>query len=388
MKLDVKSLRTFSRLANSGAERAAGSVSQMTGIDTYVDVTKIELSSRGDVTEEMDSRDLVSVRIGFSGGIDGETVLAFPREGAHQLVKTMMPGAGSADGFVESGMNELGNIMIGGFVDGWADHLETPIEISTPTYVEVDGCGPLAHLEDGAKASRILVFRNEVEATDEAINFDLFMVPTAESISALATGEGQETVPLDSFTSFSRVIAEGARQASSNISMMTGIDTDVEVCRLNFVPIEGVPSQLDDDPRTGVVLEFDGPPSGYLAILFDEDSAESVASALLPDMGEREDEMRQSAIQEIGNIVTSGFVDGWANALETKIEISPPTFVDDPGPTIVDPLVADLARSQEYAFLIDSTIRTPDRAFTCDIYALPDEAELRTALNRLAPNAA
>jgi chemotaxis protein CheC len=388
MKLDVQSLRTFSRLAHSGSQRAAGSLSQLTGLDTHVDVTKIELSSRTDVQQEFLDRDLVSVRIGFDGGIDGETVLAFPRGSAEQLVEKVMPGAAASDAaLVESGMNELGNIMIGGFIDGWAEYLGTSIEISTPTYVDVDGGGALS--DDGHDdESQVLVFRNQLEATAESVSFYLFMVPTASSVGAIVDAEGGgDAVPLDSFASFSQMIAEGAQEASANISMLTGIDTDVEVCRLNFVPIEGVPAQLEEESRTGVVLEFEGLPSGYIAILFDDDSAESVASSLLPGGGGGGEEMRQSAIQEIGNIVTSGFVDGWANALETKIEISTPTYVNDLGPAIVDPLVADLARDQEYAFLIDSTIRTDDDEFTCDIYALPDESELRTALNELAPSA-
>jgi chemotaxis protein CheC len=97
--------------------------------------------------------------------------------------------------------------------------------------------------------------------------------------------------------------------------------------------------------------------------------------------------MQQSAIQEIGNIVTSGFIDGWANALETTIDISPPTYVDDIGSAIIDPLATELAQAQEYAFLIDSAIRTQNDEFTCDIYALPNEAELREALDHLAAEA-
>jgi chemotaxis protein CheC len=141
--------------------------------------------------------------------------------------------------------------------------------------------------------------------------------------------------------------------------------------------------QLDDSTRVGVVLEFTGVPSGYIAILFDEESADQIAAALLPtaDAGEA---MRQSAIQEIGNIVTSGFIDGWANRLETTIEISPPQFVRDLGPAIIDPLATELGQDQDYAFLIDSTIRTDDDEFTCDIYALPNETELRQALDQLS----
>jgi chemotaxis protein CheC len=178
------------------------------------------------------------------------------------------------------------------------------------------------------------------------------------------------------------MIDEGAEQASADISAMTGTDTVVDVSRLSFVPIEGVPMQLDDSTRVGVVLEFMGVPSGYIAILFDEASSEQIASALLPG-SEADEAMRQSAIQEIGNIITSGFLDGWANRLETTIEISPPKFVHDLGPAIIDPLATELAQAQDYAFLIDSTIRTDADEFTCDIYALPNQVELRQALEQL-----
>jgi len=388
MKLDVKSLRTFSRLAHTGAERAAGSLSTMTGIETYVDVTKVELSSREAVANRFEEEDLVSVKIGFDGGLEGTTVLAFPRDGAADLVETLMPGAGADPGgdLAVSSLKEVGNIMIGGFVDGWADYLETTIDISTPTYVDVDGHEPLTDVDHGAE-DQVLVFRNQLDSANDAANFYLYMVPTAPSLDTIVSAsDGADPVPLETFTDFSGMIAEGAEQASEDISMMTAIPTEVDVSRLSFVPVEGVPMAVEDDPRTGVVLEFEGTPSGYIAILFDEESAESVAGALLPGSDEEAGaEMHQSAIQEIGNIITSGFLDGWADTLDTTIEISTPTYVDDLGPAIIDPLVTDLAQSQEFAFLIDSTIRTQNDEFTCDIYALPNEQELRQALEQLAP---
>ena len=94
--------------------------------------------------------------------------------------------------------------------------------------------------------------------------------------------------------------------------------------------------------------------------------------------------MHRSAIREIGNLMTSGFVDGWANALGSTTEISPPELVNDDGPAIVNALAARLGRDQEYAFVHDSSIVTPDEEINCDLYALPDEAELRRALDRLA----
>jgi chemotaxis protein CheY-P-specific phosphatase CheC len=409
MNLDVESLRTFSNLAQSGAEEAADSLSMLTGFDSRVAVTKVEMSTRSDVEQEFRERDLVSVHIGFSGAIDGRTVLAFDRDRAVSLVDALVPGASDdpESDLATSGLKELGNIMLGGFIDGWADFLGEAIDITTPTYVELDADRSLVDVidagDDGtgdapgsdialggdtseAESSHVLAFQNHLETVDEEAGFYIYMLPTRESVGRIvdAAGDADDALPVETFTSFSQMITDGAGQASEDLTAMTGIDTDVDVSRLSFVPIEGVPMQLTDETRRGVVLEFTGTPSGYIAILFDPDSAESVADALMPGM-DADPAMRKSAIQEIGNIVTSGFLDGWADSLETTIDISPPTYVDDIGSAIVDPLVAELAQTQEYAFLIDSAIATPDETFTCDIYALPDERELRTAFERLAP---
>jgi len=68
---------------------------------------------------------------------------------------------------------------------------------------------------------------------------------------------------------------------------------------------------------------------------------------MIGDMGGADPEsagctdMERSAIQEIGNVMTSGFIDGWANVLQTRIDISTPEFTFGPGSGMVDRLVGD-----------------------------------------------
>jgi Chemotaxis protein CheC, inhibitor of MCP methylation len=87
---------------------------------------------------------------------------------------------------------------------------------------------------------------------------------------------------------------------------------------------------------------------------------------------------------ELGNVMTSGFIDSWANVLGTSIAHSPPEFVHDIGSATVSPLVASLSRRQDYGFVIDAAIRTAEIQARCDVYALPDERELAAALEQLS----
>ena len=91
----------------------------------------------------------------------------------------------------------------------------------------------------------------------------------------------------------------------------------------------------------------------------------------------------EAAIEELGNIMTSGFIDGWANVLQTSVDHTPPKLVHDMGRSIVDPLAAQVGQHQEHAFIIDSKMQTDEIEFSAEIHALPNEQELRAALDDL-----
>jgi chemotaxis protein CheC len=381
MKVDVQALGTFNRLAHEGAEHAAASLSQLTDVRPTVETTKVDLVERETAGDEFGA--FVGVEMVFAGDIAGRAVLAVEESRAEALTDSLPVG-----GDTREQVTEVGNILIGGFLDGWADYLGTAIDIEPPEYVS--GAGNEVVPDDASLGpdGQVFSFRSQLRTTAEDIDASIYLFPEESAFAgALAETGGDAPVPIDKLAVFNKMARRGAGNASDHLTSMTGIETTVDVSRISFAPVEEVPAQIADERHLGVVLEFTGLPSGYLLVLFDADSARRVADALVPGDGEF-GEMHQSAIQEVGNVVTSGFVDGWANVLDTTIDISPPEYVDDLGRAIMDPVAARLGRQQEYAFVIDSTIRTPDDVVGCNIFALPDEAELREALSAIDLDAA
>lgn len=379
MRIDIDSFETYTSLARDGARSAAESLSRLTGIDAHVEVTNVSLMAPDELKAEYLGGELAGVEIALDGALDGETVLAFDEAARVAITDVLAPEADEQ--MRRSSIEEVGNILTSGFIDGWAEHLDAIIDISPPTYVEGTGASVLP---TGATEGdeQVFVFRSRVESPTEAIDFHILLIPERESLVGALESANGDGVPFEKFEVFNRMTKAGSERAAKNITAMTGIETDVDVNRLRFVPIDGVPAAVGDRRYVGTVMEYEGTPSGYLAILFDRPSAEAVVDALVPVETDGEwSEMEQSAMKEVGNILTSGFIDGWANVLESSIDHSPPTFVSDMGSAIMSPLVGRLARTQEHAFLLDSTIRTEgDGTFHCDLFALPDEAELREVL--------
>lgn len=388
MYVDIDSLGVFDRLAREGATRAADSLSRLTGADATVNVTDISFLSRADARGVFGGGDYTGVRIGFGGRVRGDTVLLLREDDANRLVELLLPADDHDESLARSGIKEVANIVLSGFVDGWANYLGESIDITTPTYVDDAGAQLLEQeAAEDDPADGLFLFESTLHVGDE-LSLGLYMLPEYTAFSTLVSERGvaDEAIPIDKLAAFDEMTREGARGAATNITTMTGVETDVDVSRIRFVPVEAVPSQVGDETVAGIVVSLSGRPSGYLAILFDEASALTVADSMLPtEAGDEFAGMTRSAIEEVGNVMTSGFIDGWANVLRTSIEHSPPEFVHDMGSAVMTPVVGRLGQSQDHAFLIDSVVTTDGRDVRCNIYVLPHGDELATALRELDP---
>ncbi len=395
MRVDVRALGACNRLAEHGAKLAADALAELTGTDLAVEVTGASVATGEDLAEAFAGRESVGVTVDLHGGLEGQAVLAFDAVHAEALL-SLIPGGTSMG---KSAVTEVGNIALGGFLDGWANYLGRAIDMSPPQYVRANGADVLPQ---GAFADEgVFLFESRLDATNADLDFSIYMLPdsgpfrdlvvgkTAPAVGASGTapngGTDGTAVPYESLSTFASLAKRGSANAADNIGMMTGLETSVEVSRLRFVPLADVPMEVGTEPYAGTVFELQGKPSGYLAILFSEEGAANVAEAMLPmEPEEPLGDMAENALCELGNVMTSGFIDGWANVLGTSIAHSPPEFVHDIGSATVSPLVAQLSERQDYGFVIDAAIETEGVQARCDVYALPDERELAAALTDLS----
>nr|WP_202613884.1 chemotaxis protein CheC [Halostella pelagica] len=379
-------------MAREGAGLAAGRLTSMTGVQTRVGVTKLNFMRGSEIRAEIDDgSEKVGVRVELSAGLEGHSIIIFDRDAALQVVQTLVKEAASEefDEMDQSAVTEVGQIMTNGFIDGWADVLGTVIDVSTPDFIEGETAEPFfGDLETAPSDEDLaLLFRSQIEAVGREIGYKHYLLPEHDSMSEILERQrvdGSDGIEYDKLVGFDKLAQQGATEVASAVTTLTGIETVVEIRRLNFVSLETIPEEIANEKKVGVAFSFDGTPSGYLLFLFDEASAREIVEATVPSPPDNEfGEMGTSAIKELGNIMASGFLDGWANVLDTTIDHSPPEFIHDMGAAVIDPVVIDLGENQEYAFVFDTQIQAADRAFDCDIYAIPNEDDLERALNDL-----
>lgn len=181
---------------------------------------------------------------------------------------------------------------------------------------------------------------------------------------------------------FNEMARRGGNTVAQNLSTMTGLDTAVEITKINFLRKDDVDAHIGHDQQIGVTIDLLDAPHGSLVFLFSHDSAKELAGSMMGGASEGPlTDMEKSAVQEIGNIMSSAFIDGWAEVFSTTIDISTPNFRFDAGPNIIKDAVA--GHEYDMVMLFDSHVSVPDSDVTMTIYMFPDLEELVDLMQRL-----
>jgi chemotaxis protein CheC len=300
MRLNVAALGTFYEMADEGASLAAARLAPMTGRRPQVTGTRLHFSSPDAIRAGLDAERRMGIRARLDGGLEGTVLVLFESEAADRLAEKLLDDqalptesglgtetdldadadAGLDEGvdFRRSAITEASQILTSGFVDGWADVLDTHIRMEAPTYVEGERADDFLTPTDflGMHSDLALVFTSDVTAAGTDVSFTHYLFPEHESMGELFALRGDdEGIPYEKFQGFDSMATRGADMVAQHLSKMTGIDVGVEVRRVNFVSLDAIPGSVPTERHVSVAFSFDGLPSGYLLFLFSESSARS-----------------------------------------------------------------------------------------------------------------
>ena len=142
MNVSAEEIDALRELINIGVGRAAGALNDMVGAHVEVRVPSVRLVSPADIKEAttwVNEQELATVRMGFSGEIQGTTELVFPADSASKLVALLTGeevGTPDLDSLRAGALTEVGNILLNAVMGSITNVLERHISYELPTYSE------------------------------------------------------------------------------------------------------------------------------------------------------------------------------------------------------------------------------------------------------------
>ena len=180
----------------------------------------------------------------------------------------------------------------------------------------------------------------------------------------------------------------GAQNAATALSSLIGVPVSISVQNIIMVKLENLQKYLDDSVASMVVFQVRGQVSGNGSIILHvpKKSILRLSSIMLaaPDEDREISEMDMSMLHEIGNIMTSSYLDACANLLSLMLIPSPPSMVIDMPHAVIQSVIAGQEFDEELdqILLFKTDMHCAEFDLEAGLLLLPSKSLLHELLER------
>jgi chemotaxis protein CheC len=195
--------------------------------------------------------------------------------------------------------------------------------------------------------------------------FDQIRLDALKEISSIATGN-----------------------AATNLSTILGRRVDITVPHIMVEDIRRVPEVLGGREKivTVIYLSITGQFSGTILLVLSSSDSIRLANVLTGqkvDKIDSLDEMSESALKEVGNILAGSYVQVLAQGLKMRISYSIPGFVNDMFGAVLDEILARVSLEAEYAVIMESEFIVRDDVYRSHLILILSPDAVSTTIKAL-----
>ncbi len=172
----------------------------------------------------------------------------------------------------------------------------------------------------------------------------------------------------------------GAAHAATTLSQMVGSTVQMSVPGIKAVDISELGSYMGEESAAMVVFELQGEiqHGGFVIFYITRESAIRLTNTMLglTDMNRAMNEMDESALLEVGNIMVSAFLDATAELLGFVMLPSPPSMAIDMAHAAMSSLIAGLGEEIDEVLLFSTELTCEEHKIDSDIIMMPESKTL------------
>jgi chemotaxis protein CheC len=191
--LTENNLDAFKEITNIGAGNAATSLAAILSDRVLMSVPKLEILDVGQLTEILGGPEMqvTGVLIRFYEDIDGMIMFIMEKQLCHLLLSHLleknMTSFHEIDDMDMSVFQEIGNMIVGGYINALSDMLDMKIMISAPD-IAIDMVGAILSYPAqlfGQNGDKVLFVREDFETKVSTIRSHLLIMPQPESFDKI-----------------------------------------------------------------------------------------------------------------------------------------------------------------------------------------------------------
>jgi chemotaxis protein CheC len=172
----------------------------------------------------------------------------------------------------------------------------------------------------------------------------------------------------------------GAAHAATTLSQMLGSTIEMSVPAITMVDLAQLGEYMGEESAAMVAFELQGdiPHGGYVLFYITRESAVRMTNTMLglTELKRPLDEMDESALLEVGNIMVSAFLDATAELLGFIMLPSPPALTIDMAHAAMQSLIAQMQEETNEVLLFSTELVCEEFKIDSDIIMMPERGTL------------
>jgi chemotaxis protein CheC len=192
------------------------------------------------------------------------------------------------------------------------------------------------------------------------------------------------------FDALREVANIGAGHAATALSQMIDRTIMISVPEVSVTPLEDVPGVIGDpdEVTAAVLMQMMGDLTGRTLLMFPTESAKSLCDLLLRrPLGTTEayGEMEESAIKEVGNILSSAYLNALSDFLGMMLVPSVPSMVVDYAAAVLTTTYLTFGSERDVVLCVETEFHFKDEKekVPAHFLLLPDMASLRAIFDAI-----
>lgn len=181
----------------------------------------------------------------------------------------------------------------------------------------------------------------------------------------------------------------GAGNATTSLSNMLDTRISISLHSLKFVPLIYISDMIKlEDTVVAVIQQLKGNINGYLLFMMSRESADFLVKSMLGEVsvGKTYNEMEESVLKELGNIMSGKYVTAISDFLGMSIMTTPPSQVYDMADSIINQVVGLMSAETEDVLFLRTEFNIETEKMFGKMLIFTDPASLSKileAVNRL-----
>ncbi|MBU3180674.1 chemotaxis protein CheC [Clostridium psychrophilum] len=179
----------------------------------------------------------------------------------------------------------------------------------------------------------------------------------------------------------------GAGNAATALSELLNEKVDMSVPAVNIVPFDDIFSEIGvEKVVVGVIVRVIGDIPGNILFTLDKDVALNMISSLLGEKQEQITEIGNSALCEVGNIVSSSFMNAISKLTNLAVRPSVPAVALDMMGAILSTTFIESGQFDEYVLDLETHFLRANAKISGHFYYIPMPGSLEKIFNSLGVN--